>query len=674
MASTLPTLIPDQAAWIDHRLLNVHYNEYAFEAEAPATMEEWRERRDFTRSQVALAAGLDPMPTRTPLEPRIWDSFATEGIIISKVRFESMPGLICTGNLYRPELIGNPAPGILSPHGHAMAGRLQDNELGSAIRRAMMLARLGFVVFSYDMLGVVDNNEIVHCWPEEVRRQASLYGASPFGLQTWNSLRAVDFLCSLPEVDANRIGCTGESGGGSQTWTVSLLDERIKVIAPVCMLSSHFQGGCQCEEAPLLRINGLTSFDVLAACAPRPLILPSVTQDWTNLNLRYEIPALRKVYALFGEEKALKAFQLDAPHNYNLESRERVYPWFCHWLLNQSLREKIIEDSLEIPPLEKLAHHPLPENFGKVYPHQPVNGDLWQTREKLGLIGKHLCADALPAATSMKEPAQFQAARAELVGEIVNNDQNLKDVAVRVTRPQWRINGARAWGCVISRRNVGDVIPAVRLYPDQPREEAPAILLLSGKGKSAFFLGGALAPLLEAMVARGCPCLVPDLMGNGETTEMPDKSPRDEHHPHFFAFEPTLYSMRVQDILTCLQLMREDGYQRICLVAADEAVKPALCALALTLRLHAAVFDLENQSDAPSAWLERLDYQPDIYKVGGMKGLASLANADRLALFKPDDPFLEYVNAFAKAGGTPGTVLVGRESFQRLVEMAIRDA
>ena len=657
--SVAPHILPQSPYWMDRRLTNIYHNEFAYSAEPPKDLAEWRDRRDFTRSQVFMAAGLTPMPEKTPLRPEVWGHTRHEGTVIAKVRFESMPGLIVTGNLYLPERVRDQAPGIISPHGHWSVGRINDTDLGSIPKRCMMLARLGFIVFSYDMVGYNDNNKILHHWPIETTREAALYGVSTFCLQTWNSIRALDFLCNLPEVDERRIGCTGASGGASQTWTISLLDERVKVIAPVCMLSSHYQGGCPCEEGPLLRLNGITSFDVLCACAPRPLLLPAVTQDWTNLNPTYEIPALRKVYSLFNAEDALRSFQLDAPHNYNRDTRERVYPWFTHWLLNQSLRETINEDELTMPPLDVLLHSDKQE--------KPTEAS---TKEHIAIIAKHVCKAALPDIKAVEKPEAFRKQRVALVGDIVNYDQHLKDVAVRVTFPKIEIAGAAAQCCVISRRDVGDVIPAYRIENTKPDGDKPYCLLLGDSGKADFF-NGQLNNVLELLVANGCNCLIPDLMGSGESTAMIEKSLRVEQDPLFFAFNPSIFSMRVQDILTCLQLIRESGYSKISLIAAGASVKPALAALAIGERLHSAVFDLSSQGDNDSDWLSLLEYQPMIRKVGGIAGLAALANTDHLGIYKPEDKIAEYVSAFSDTLQMPLKLTVGHDTFLRLIEYIV---
>jgi len=174
-----------------------------------------------------------------------------------------------------------------------------------------MLARLGFVVLSYDMVGYNDSCQVEHRWPPQVLRRPLLYGIGPFGLQLWNSIRAVDFVSSLPDVDPERIGCTGASGGATQTYYLALVDDRIRVAVPVCMMSAHYQGGCACEEAPLLHLGDLTTVDVVAALAPRPVLLPSVTQDWTNQNPEYEFPAVRAIYVLYGAEDRVANVHFD---------------------------------------------------------------------------------------------------------------------------------------------------------------------------------------------------------------------------------------------------------------------------------------------------------------------------------------------------------------------------
>src|SRR5271165_3129990 len=145
-------------------------------------------------------------------------------------------------------------------------------------------------------------------------------------MQLWDSIRVVDFLESLPEV--NRIGATGASGGATQILMLQAIDNRIQFSAPVNMISSIYQGGSPCENAPLLRI-GTNNMEIAALMAPRPMLMVSTTQDWTKNTPRVEFPALQAMYRLYDKEANIQSVQIDAPHNYNRDSREAVYRFFA---------------------------------------------------------------------------------------------------------------------------------------------------------------------------------------------------------------------------------------------------------------------------------------------------------------------------------------------------------
>jgi dienelactone hydrolase len=294
-----------------------------------ATAEEWAARKAYLREHILASAGLLPMPERTPLHPVVFGEVKHDDYTVSKVFFESLPGFLVTGNLYRPPGPG-PFPAILSPHGHWAYGRLENTPLVSAPGRAINLARQGFVVFTYDMIGYNDSQQLPHTFggPRE-----SLWGLSLGGLQLWNSLRSVDFLEELPYVRRDAIGATGESGGGTQTFLMAAVDDRIKVAVPVNMISLRMQGGCLCENPPGLRLD-TTNVEIAATIAPRPLLMVSATGDWTAHTLEEEFPAVRSVYALAGAPDRVHAVRVDAEHNYNRESREAMYAWMARWFQN----------------------------------------------------------------------------------------------------------------------------------------------------------------------------------------------------------------------------------------------------------------------------------------------------------------------------------------------------
>ena len=335
-----------------------------FPFEVPDTLEEWEKRKELLQRRVLVANGLYPMPEKTPLNAVIHGKVKRPGFTVEKVYFESIPGFHVTGLLFRPANAkpGQKFPAVLSPHGHG--GRLQD--LGEAgvkkqiatgsekfadsgrfpkVARCANLARLGCVVFIYDMLGYADNQQLSRALAHGFRTQrpdfegkeswgffsaqAEMRMQSIFGLQTWNTIRGLDFLESLPDVDPKRMAVTGGSGGGTQTIMVCAIDDRPIAAFPNGMVSSSMQGGCPCENASLLRI-GTGNVELTALYAPKPQGM-TAANDWTKHMLvpGKGFPELKKLYTLYGKpDHVMCGDLLRFPHNYNVVTRELMYNWF----------------------------------------------------------------------------------------------------------------------------------------------------------------------------------------------------------------------------------------------------------------------------------------------------------------------------------------------------------
>lgn len=315
-------------------------------AKAAGTKKAWNFRCGEIRTQILVSAGLWPEFERPPLKNEVFGAIERNGYSIEKVRLETWPGFWLTGNLYRPLAPGR-HPGVACPHGHCKEGRFNDTEIMSVPGRAIGLTKLGCVVFTYDMVGYGDLKQIPHEFSDVP------WGLSLLGLQLWDSLRAVDFLSELPCVDKARLGVTGASGGGTQTFLLAAVDPRITCAAPVNMVAAGCQGGCSCENAPLLRID-LNNVEIAAAVAPRPLILPSCSGDWTADTPRLEGPAIAKVYRSLGVPRRFRWTRTDAEHNYNREAREYVYAWFAHWLCREPLADRRTEEPFQVEPRENL--------------------------------------------------------------------------------------------------------------------------------------------------------------------------------------------------------------------------------------------------------------------------------------------------------------------------------
>ena len=316
----------------------------------------WEQASQYLRRHILVSTGqypnFEPL-LKLPLNPQIFGKIERSDYTVEKVYFESYPGFFCTGNLYCPRGKDGPFPAIVSPHGHWDRGRLENIERGSIPGRCINFAKQGYVIFSYDMVGYNDSGQQVdhRSFPNGDRE--AIWGISLLGLQLQNAIRSIDFLQSLPDVDPDRIACTGASGGGTQAFMLMAIDDRIKVSAPVNMISAHMQGGCLCENAPNLRID-FSNIEIGAMMAPRPLLLVSATGDWTKDTPDVEYPAIHSIYQHFGAADKIHQVQIDAEHNYNKASREAVYQWFAKWLLENQDSSKLTEVDFTVESDEDL--------------------------------------------------------------------------------------------------------------------------------------------------------------------------------------------------------------------------------------------------------------------------------------------------------------------------------
>jgi len=281
----------------------------------------WEKRAEGIRQGILEGLFWDRMPDfEGDFEPIIHSRREMDGYFVENIAIKSFPGFYITGNLYCPANPRERNPAILSPHGHASNKRLTED----VQKRCAVFARMGAIAFAYDMVGYAESTQTTHRMPI-----AAL-------LQTWNSKRVLEYLLSRPDVDPNRIGMTGGSGGGTQTFVLTAIDDRIKVSAPVVQVSAHFFGGCVCESGMPIHQSekhDTNNVELAALAAPRPLLLVSNGADWTRNTPRIEYPYVKSVYALYdAEHKAEHVHLFNEGHDYGYSKRSVVYPFFAHHL------------------------------------------------------------------------------------------------------------------------------------------------------------------------------------------------------------------------------------------------------------------------------------------------------------------------------------------------------
>src|SRR6266700_132530 len=382
-AAAAPRVLPEGKLPNDIRLEPLKDLDGYFPFAPPASKASWEKRAERVRRQVLVSQGLWPMPTKTPLNPVIHGKTDRGEYTVEKVYFESAPGFFVTGNLYRPKNVTGKAPGVLFAHGHWADARLSEStdaelrrELADGEERfeqggrsrfqsmCVQLARMGCVVWQWDMLGNSDSQQLsmqlVHGFKTQRPEMNTVENWGLFSPQAEAHLQSV---MSLPDVDPSRIAITGASGGGTQTMLLAAIDPRVTLSFPAVMVSTAMQGGCTCENASLLRVN-TGNIEFAGLFAPKPQGM-TCANDWTKEMSTKGFPELKQLYTLLDAPNNVMLKRGEHfPHNYNAVSRSAFYTWLNHhFRLGQ--KEPVIERDFEPLKREQLTvwddQHPAPK-------------------------------------------------------------------------------------------------------------------------------------------------------------------------------------------------------------------------------------------------------------------------------------------------------------------------
>lgn len=543
---------------------------------------DWVVRKERLREQILTSAGLNPMPQRCDLNVQRYGRVERGTYAVEKVSIETLSGFFLAGNLYIPLNRSGKHPGVLLPHGHWKHGRVEDLPTYSVPALGANLADQGYVAFAYDMIGYNDTHQTPHEFGGDDNEE--LWSFGPLGLQLWNSIRALDFLESLPEVDPERLAVTGASGGGTQTYLLAAVDDRIQVSAPVNMVSGIYQGSSDCENAPGLRV-GTSNLEFAAMAAPRPMLLVSTSRDWTKNTPREEFPAVRQIYELYGKRNRVAFVQFHTEHNYDQASREAVYTFFRRHLLHirdGATVHEVVTHGLEKPdlligeqlqPVGLLTFEGLFASWQRMSERQAEDLKLHELAERLSLV------------SGASWPTRIEYSHR---GKQYTLRRSGTDDRVRA---EW-LKGTTA-----------HVFVAVHPEGIEAARFQSAVLEAGRRGDSV---------LLVEVFAK------PARYGTGG---------------HFHTFNRSVDALRVQDVLTALSFVRFQAPGRITLGGFQSAA--TLCVLAAALTPERADVHLATPG-VKEREVRKIPFIPGLMRAGGIDAAVKIVEnrtGERLAGF-----------------------------------------
>jgi cephalosporin-C deacetylase-like acetyl esterase len=619
--------------------------------QTPTEFRTWQE--DNRRTFLDLIGGLPS--ERSPLNARVIGEISREGYVVRKVIFESLPEYYVTANLYIPTTGKPPFPAILTPCGHSPAGKAYDVYQHLFIG----LVKRGYIVLSYDPMGQGERYQYWNFLQQETLLKDPDSQHAMAGLQEillgqnlaryfiWDGTRALDYLTSLPEVDASRLGVTGSSGGGTLTTYISMLDPRVKAASIVCFITSLPEKiearGLDADadpeqDIPGLLAAGLDHTEFLGMIAPRPVLIGAARRDFFPIaGTRQTFAEVRSLYQKLGAPERIKMVEFDHRHMYSQPLREATYSWFDGWLKGVDVEAHEPEIVTEkVATLECTPRGQVITSFGgkRVYDFNRT-----QAEQELRLLD------------SRRRAADF---RKTLAGKIRSRLVVPVDVPAPVVK-------------VLAKTEVRDLVIEKLLLATEPGIAVPTRVIhrrgLQGRVPAVVYLRdrtGELDPpgLFAALAERGRVVAVADVRGFGETGAARDvrEGAEDYFHPRdaedadfayaaLFVGRP-LVGMRVNDALGVARYLRtrpDVDSQRVAMTGRGWAAVVALFSASLDGEISAAAIEALPASYSALAKAE-IYQQPAFFLLPGALQDFDLADvfatlAPRpLLVLNPQDP------------------------------------
>lgn len=472
------------------------------------TAAEWHTRRPVVERAFREALGLATLPERTQLNVRVTGRTELSGCVVENVVFESRPGFPVTANLYRAlDAAPGQHPAILCPPGHHLSAGKTATEVQI---RSLVLARMGFTVLAYDPIG--QGERMV---PGNIHHDAGAallpLGESIAGWMVWDSLRAIDLLVSLADVDPARIGVTGNSGGGLNTFFTSALDDRVRAGAIVGFTFEFANwlkyGGAHCTCTHLPGIFPTTEWSEIAGLiAPRSVLMIQGEHDriFPITGARHAGHQTEAIYRLLGLPERARFHELPGqPHAYSAPFRAAVYDWLPRHLGSNGLTAPLPESAFApLPPRDRRL---LCDPDHAFMPGAPTVLELARHRA-LALLGQHPAVPTGEALDSLRRRV------AELVASPEVPDGFLTPTFQRL-RPT---DGPGTQEFSFLSED-GALVPGTIWFPDAATSAVPrrVVIVVSDRGRATMHGTALVDPILGA----GRALVSVDLRGRGETLD-----------------------------------------------------------------------------------------------------------------------------------------------------------
>lgn len=557
------------------------------------TLDQWLVQKETRRQQLIEMLGLVNVPltgVRPPLNIKRTGIIQQNGYRIEKIYFESLPELYVPGNLYIPAGLSKPAPAILYLCGHAPGQKAYYQG------RAQKFAQLGFVCL---IIETIQFGEVLgEHWGTNARGWFNWYsrGYNPGGVEVWNGVRALDVLSQLREVDKNRLGVTGASGGGAQSWYLAALDARVKAVAPVAgagtldMQIAHrtVDGHCDCMMP--LNLYQFDYSDIGALVAPRPLMIANANRDdlYSIESIRKLTSNIKKTYTLFNAAQNVSLIEATGGHADRSTLRPSICSFFMEHLMGKKVSPHIIGDfDTTTTPL-------LPDDVLRVF----INGPL--PKDRTTTIQNSFIQLATPPA--LKDVNALTAYRDSVTGFLRAKTFHAFPEYARPLETRWEFRykeEAKFESQVYSFIPEKDWRLKVKIHWNQSHQkQQPLLLVLRNPNEPR----NAAEELVQG-VDPNLSIAFFEARGIGETGWSPDLQ---WHIRRAAAWTGrTVASMRVYDVLRCLEMLRSlEGCekQNISIAATGEMAAVALYAALLDGRIHSVIIkDPPASQDSPGA-------------------------------------------------------------------------